>query len=108
MNKLQCYGVRDSACNWFVSYLQNRKQYVVIKLNQNKEISCGVPQRSILGPLLHFRYNWTLLVICIIYFSGGPMIATRNGLSRSLHVGIYVIMSFFIYITISVCCMLPK
>ena len=29
INKLQCYGVRGSACNWFVSYLQNRKQYVV-------------------------------------------------------------------------------
>ena len=36
------------------------------------------------------------------------MIATRNGLNRSLHVGIYVIMSFFIYITVSVCCMLTK
>ena len=29
INKLQCYGVRGSACNWFVSYLQNRKQYLV-------------------------------------------------------------------------------
>ena len=29
INKRQCYGVRGSACNWFVSYLQNRKQYVV-------------------------------------------------------------------------------
>ena len=33
-------------------------------------------------------------MICIIYFPSGPTIATRNGLSRSLHVGIYVIMSF--------------
>ena len=28
-NKLQCYGVRGSGCNWFVSYIQNRKQYVI-------------------------------------------------------------------------------
>ena len=38
INKLQCYGVRGSAYNWFVSYLQNRKQYVVyciIKRNQS-------------------------------------------------------------------------
>ena len=35
INKFQCYGVRGSACNWFVSYLQNRKQCVVYnKLNQ--------------------------------------------------------------------------
>ena len=29
INKLQCYGVRGSACNWFASYLHNRKQYVL-------------------------------------------------------------------------------
>ena len=29
INKLQCYGARGPACNWFVRYLQNRKQYVV-------------------------------------------------------------------------------
>ncbi len=53
--------------------------------------------------LLLIIINQTLLVICI---TGGPMIATRNGLSRSLHVDIYVIMSFlytllFLYV---VCC----
>ena len=34
------------------------------------------------------------------------MIASRNGISRILHVGIYVNMSFFLYISVSVCCML--
>ena len=36
------------------------------------------------------------------------MIATRNALSRSLRVGIYVIISFCLYITVSVFCMLTK
>ena len=58
INKLQCYGVRGSACNWFVSYLQNRKQYVVYNKTESdyKEMSCGVPQGSILGPLLFILY----------------------------------------------------
>ena len=58
INKLQCYGVGCSACNWFVSYLQNRKQYVVYNKTESdyKEISCGVPQGSILGPLLFILY----------------------------------------------------
>ena len=58
INKLQCYGVRGSACNWFVSYLQNRKQYVEYNKTESdyKEISCGVPQGSILGPILFILY----------------------------------------------------
>ena len=57
-NKRQCYGVRGSACNWFVSYLQNWKQYVIFNKTESecKEISCGVPQGSILGPLLLILY----------------------------------------------------
>ena len=54
LKKLSFYGVRDNNLKWFSSYLFNRKQFV--STNQNNTdmeiISCGVPQGSILGPLL--------------------------------------------------------
>ena len=58
INKLDHYGVRGIAKEWFCSYLKNRKQYVSIgnTLSECKEICCGVPQGSVLGPLLFLLY----------------------------------------------------
>jgi len=56
--KLECYGFQGIALQWFKDYLHNRKQYIVFHnhCSSLKDITCGVPQGSILGPLLFILY----------------------------------------------------
>ena len=56
LGKLKHYGIRGVAYGWFESYLKDRKQYVSINRYNSKHlpVSLGVPQGSILGPLLVF------------------------------------------------------
>ena len=58
INKLEMYGIKDQALSWFKTYLTNRKQQVIINNSKSdfKHISCGVPQGSILGPLLFLLF----------------------------------------------------
>lgn len=62
LNKLFCAGVRGKAINYLNSYLENRMQQTVVQTNSIKNFSkwskliYGVPQGSILGPLLFIVY----------------------------------------------------
>ena len=58
LKKLEHYGIRGPALSWIKSYLSNRKQYVSVNGSDSATLSMeyGVPQGSILGPLLFVIY----------------------------------------------------
>ena len=98
INKLKALGLNQIAINWFVSYLRDREQIVDIAgtYSQACNITCGVPQGSILGPLLFLIYvnDMKAAVNCklILYaddsallVSGKDVVKIEQALSRELN-----------------------
>ena len=59
IRKLEMYGIKGINLAWFRDYLTNRIQYISITHDLEvgtKNICCGIPQGSILGPLLFLSY----------------------------------------------------
>ena len=58
LDRLYRYGIRGIILGWFSSYLKGRSQVTQIGEHvSTKELNpCGIPQRSVLGPLLFLTY----------------------------------------------------
>ena len=86
--KLYAYGVRDVDLKLLESYLSDRYQYVVYA-NQKSEtlsITCGVPQGSLLGPMLFIIYmndlcNVSKLLFTVLYTDDTCVVLTGKSLN---------------------------
>ena len=89
LNKLEHYGIRGNVLKWMTSYLDNRLQFVSIdgKNSTTKHMKYGVPQGSILGPLLFIIYindipNISAIANFILYADDANIIITGESIEE--------------------------
>lgn len=101
LKKLEALGISGNALRWFSSYLENREQLVKIgsTMSSKTTVNFGVPQGSVLGPLLFIIYLNTfcsLLTDCkticfaddtVILFADNTWESTFDKAERGLKIG---------------------
>ena len=105
LDKLKYYGVSTTPLNWFASYLHNRRQFVDYEgtLSNTVLMTTGVPQGSMLGPLLFIRCmndirkaskRFKTILYTILYADGTNLISPLCSFSASTRLKMYKQNSF--------------
>ena len=89
IKKLYTYGIHGKVLEWFNSYLFDRSQYVIYDDMQSEihHIKCGMPQGSIMGPLLFIIYmndicNASKFLYTILYADDTCVLLNRKYLNN--------------------------
>ena len=92
VEKLNVYGIRGIANKWLHNYLTHRKQYVVIDDHSSDllDMTCGVPQGSVLGPILFIIYindicNVSDVVKCVLFAEDTSIFCSERNLTDLQH-----------------------
>ena len=92
LKKLNNYGIEGPALDWFSSYLKGRQQYVELDgvSSSFSQLSTGVPQGSILGPLLFLIYmndipNASTFFKYVLYADDTTLFSTINISAGATH-----------------------
>ena len=92
LHKLEHYGFRGVVLDWFKNYLSKRKQFVSYNecISDQRDIACGVPQGSILGPLLFILYvnditNTSNVLDFILFADDTTILYSDKNITNCLH-----------------------